>query len=479
MFDTIFIGREAELERLESLYSRNLARIAVLKGRRRVGKSRLVREFVKRAGSPRFWSFMGIAPEGNVSAQDQRNEFARQLSIMLNTPTMTFNDWGDAFEYLGHYIKPGDVILFDEISWMGSKDPKFIPKLKVWWDKQDKHMLLVFCGSVSTWIEENILNSTSFFGRISLILNLEPLSILKSTDFLRKIGVQMSSYDMYRILAIVGGIPWYLEQLDPKITACENIKRLAFAKGGLLVTEFDRIFHDLFNGKGSKYKEVLDSLKDGDRSLVEIRKSINFSHSGTLSQMMKHLITAGFVVKQPQWSFKTTKPLKQSLYRISDPYMRFYFKVIAPNLEDILSGKFDQMPISALPGIDIHIGLQLESLLLQNHNLLLQKLGISPIDVVRSGPYRQNKTTSQQGCQIDYLIHTKTNTLFICEFKFKSHEIKSDIISEMQDKVARLKVPKGFAKAPVLFNVSGVSSKVGLSPYFYRVFDIRDFLESE
>jgi hypothetical protein len=70
---------------------------------------------------------------------------------------MTFLDWSDAFEHLILHIKPGDIILLDEISWMGSKDPSFIPKLKAWWDKQTMHVLLVFCGSVSTWIEENIL----------------------------------------------------------------------------------------------------------------------------------------------------------------------------------------------------------------------------------------------------------------------------------------------------------------------------------
>lgn len=479
MLDSIFIGREDELERLDFLYDRKMPSIAVIKGRRRVGKSRLVREFVKRSGSPIFWNFSGIAPEGGVSAQDQRDEFARQLAGILNTPYMTFHDWSDAFAYLGHYVKPGDVILFDEISWMGSKDPKFIPKLKVWWDIQTKHMLLVFCGSVSTWIEDNILKSASFFGRISLVISLKPLSIPKSAALIRKIGMNVSPYDMYRILGVIGGIPWYMYQFSSKMTVDENIKRLAFVEDGLLITEFDRVFHDLFNGKGSVYKKALEALKNGSRTLAEIRSIINFSHSGTLSQIMEHLIIAGFVVKQPLWSFKTAKISKQSLYRISDPYMRFYLKVIAPNLGDILSAEFDKMPISALPGIDVHMGLQLELLLMQNRNLLLQKLGISPIDVVRSGPYRQNKTTSQPGCQIDYLVHTKTNTLFVCEFKFKNAKIKSDIINEMQEKLARLKVPKNFSKVPVLFHVSEVSSQVELSSYFYRIIDIADFLESE
>ncbi|MBM3198314.1 MAG: ATPase [Chlamydiae bacterium] len=477
MSDFLFVGRKTELERLKALHKKQTPSLVVVKGRRRIGKSRLILEFAKTVSNRNFWSFSGLAPQEGISSQEQRDNFAQQLSFMLKMPPMTFQDWGDAFEYLSLHIQPGDIVLFDEISWMGVRDPTFIPKLKAWWDKQTTHMLLVFCGSVSTWIEENILKSTAFFGRVNLTLSLEPLSIPESAEFLRKLGMKVSHYDMYKVLSIVGGIPWYLEQLDPQITVDENIKQLAFERNGLLVTEFDRIFHDLFNGKGVVYKKILDSLKDGAKTLSEIRTSVEFAHSGTLSQMMDHLAIAGFVIKQSLWSFKTTNPLKQSLYRISDPYMRFYFKVIVPNLAAITDGEFDRIPLSAMSGFDTHMGLQLEALLLQNRSLLAQKIGISPVDIVRSGPYRQTKTTTQQGCQIDYLIQTKTNSLFVCEFKFKRREVDSDIMSEVQEKISRLKVPKGFARVPVLFHLSGVSDFVISSSYFYRIIDIVDFLE--
>jgi AAA+ ATPase superfamily predicted ATPase len=477
MPNSIFIGRKVELERLGALYKKKAPNLVVVKGRRRIGKSRLIEEFARTSNNQRFWSFAGLAPEDGISAQEQRDNFARQLALMLKIPPMTFQDWSDAFEHLSLHLKPGDIILFDEISWMGSKDASFIPKLKAWWDKQNMHMLLVFCGSISTWIEENILKSTAFFGRINLTISLEPLSIPESAEFLRKLGMHVSHYDMYKILSIVGGVPWYLEQFNPALTVDDNIKQLAFERNALLVTEFDRIFHDLFHGKGTTYKKIMDSLKDGAKTLVEIRQHIGFAHSGTLSQIMDHLITAGFVIKQALWSFKTAKPLKQSLYRISDSYMRFYLKVIEPNANAIADDGFLQVPLSTMPGFDTHMGLQLEALLLQNRPLLLRSLGISPVDIVRNGPYRQTKTTSQQGCQIDYLIQTKTNNLFICEFKFKRRELNSDIINEMQEKISRLKTPKGFAKVAVLFHLSGVAASVATSPYFYRIVDIVDFLE--
>lgn len=478
MSDSIFVGRKVELERLHALYKKKTPSLVVVKGRRRIGKSRLVFEFARTLGKQTFWSFAGLAPQGGISPQEQRDNFAKQLSLMLKVPPMTFQDWSDAFAHLSLHIKPGDIILFDEISWMGAKDPTFVPKLKAWWDKQAVHMLLVFCGSVSTWIEENILKSTAFFGRVNLTLGLEPLSIPDSAEFLRKMGIKMSPYDTYKLLSIVGGVPWYLEQFNPHITADENIKQLAFEKSGLLVAEFDRIFHDLFDGKGVTYKKILNSLKDGARTLSEIRESIEFPHSGTLSQMMEHLIVAGFIVKQSLWSFKTEKPLKQSLYAIFDPYMRFYLQVIEPNLTKISVNGYEGISLQSLLGFETHLGFQLEYLLLQNRPLILKALGVSGADIVSDGPYRQTKTSTQQGCQIDYLVQTVTKNLFVFEFKFKRREIHEEIISEMQDKLSRLRVPRGFASIPVLFHIGGVASSVATSSYFYRVIDIIDFLEN-
>lgn len=474
--NSMFIGRRVELERLEALYKKKTPSLVVIKGRRRIGKSRLILEFSKTIKDQTFWSFSGLAPQDGVSAQDQRDHFARYLSLILKIPPLTFQDWNDAFEHLSLHIKPGDLILFDEISWMGSKDPTFIPKLKAWWDKQTTPVVLVFCGSVSTWIEENILKSTAFFGRIHLIVTLGSLSIPESAEFLRKMGMKLSHYDTYKLLCSVGGVPWYLEQFNPHMTVDDNIKQLAFEKNGLLVAEFDRIFHDLFNGKAVTYKKILDSLKEGAKTLSEIRKEIKFAHSGTLSQLMDHLIIAGFIVKQSLWSFKTTKPLKQSLYAISDPYMRFYLKMIEPNLAKISVDGYADASLHSLPGFDAHLGLQLEYLLLQNRPLILKAIGVRGTDIVSDGPYRQTTTSAHQGCQIDYLVQTMTKNLFICEFKFKRREINSDIIVEMQNKTSRLKVPRGFASVPVLFHLSGVTHAVETSSYFYRVIDIVDFL---
>ncbi|MBX9621929.1 MAG: hypothetical protein K2X28_07925 [Alphaproteobacteria bacterium] len=191
---------------------------------------------------------------------------------------------------------------------------------------------------------------------------------------------------------------------------------------------------------------------------------------------MGHLITGGFVTQFPQWSIRTGKVRRQSLYRISDPYMRFYLKYIAPNLDKIEKGHITDM--GNLPGYKTMMGFQVESLLLQNRNDILQTIGIKPADIIYDNPYIQLPSTRQKGCQIDYLVQTTTNNLYACEFKLRQGELKKDIINEVSEKINALNKPKGYAVVPVLFHVGGVSESVEESRFFYRIVDIGDLLEA-
>ena len=153
MMTGLFVGRKSELERLKALHQKKTPNLVVIKGRRRVGKSRLINFFASSCVKKnKFWNFTGLAPYAGMDSQSQRDHFARQLASCLKLPPFTFQDWTDAFEHLGHHVESGEIVLFDEISWMGSKDPSFIPKLKAWWDNQNVPIMLLFCGSVSTWI---------------------------------------------------------------------------------------------------------------------------------------------------------------------------------------------------------------------------------------------------------------------------------------------------------------------------------------
>jgi hypothetical protein len=422
-----------------------------------------------------------LAPVEGITAQTQRDHFAKQLAKHFGTPTASFVDWSDAFSALSNQLESQTaIVLFDEISWMGIEDPTFIPKLQVWWDNtlaHHPHVILIFCGSISTWIEENILNSTAFFGRITLTLTLEPLSLRESAQFLQQEGFKGSVAERCKLLSILGGIPWYLELIDPHCMAEKNIQQLCFRNGGLLVTEFDRIFHDLFNGKGTLYKKILNALKSGMKTLAEVREAIKYPESGTLSTYMEHLITCGFVSQHAHWSIKTESLGKQSLYRICDPYVRFYLKVIEPMRWQIEQGNYQPKNVGQIVGFDTHLGLQFEQLLLQNRALLLEAIGVQVGDLLFDGPYRQTKTSRVKGCQIDYLVQTKARNLFLCEFKFKRHELGSEVIEEVRSRMDRFSLPRGYALVPVLFHVGGVSAAVLEQRFFYRIVDVSDFLD--
>ena len=470
-----FVGRDKELKELESLSKSGHASLVVIKGRRRIGKSRLAEEFGKKKN---FLPFSGLAPVKGITAQDQRDAFARQLAALFHLPSFTFSDWSDGFAHLSRHLsnKP-TVILFDEISWMSSKDATFLSKLKVWWDlilQKHPSITLILCGSISTWIDKNIINSTAFFGRVSLYIELTELPIPQCRELLKLQGFKGSDLELFKILSVTGGIPWYLEQIQAHQSADENIKRLCFEKNGLLVHEFDRIFNDLFSSRGEIYKKIISLLSQGMKDRAALKKSLTYAPSGTLSQHLKALETCGFISKHPDWSLKTGKPGKQTLYRLSDNYLRFYIHYIEPNLAKIEQNLFSEVPLSSLPGWEPMLGFQLENLLLKNRPLIYRALGIYAQDVVMDNPYLQKPARRQKGCQIDYLIHMRSHTLFVCEIKMRRRELGTEVIDLVKAKIASLFLPKGFGISPVLLHLGPASDALLSSSYFYRIIDIAD-----
>jgi hypothetical protein len=468
-----FVGRKNELRRLEDLSRSGRACLVAIKGRRRIGKSRLAEEFGR---DKVFLPFSGLAPVRGVTAQDQRDTFARQLATLFQLPPFTFSDWSDGFAHLTrHLSKKSTIILFDEVSWMGAKDPTFISKLKVWWDlvlQNHPSVVLILCSSISTWIDKNIINSTAFFGRVSLYLELVELTIPQCKELLNFQGFKGSDLDFFKILSVTGGIPWYLEQIQSHQSADENIKRLCFEKGGLLVHEFARIFNDLFSSRGEIYKKIITLLSKGMKDRATLQKAMAYSPSGTLSHHLQALEICGFVSKHPHWSLKTGKPGKLSLYRLSDNYLRFYIHYIEPNLSKIEQGSFLEVPLSSLTGWEPMLGFQLENLLLKNRTLLYKALGIHVQDVAVDNPYFQKASGRKKGCQIDYLIQMHSNTLFVCEVKMRRRELGLEVIEAMQAKITALALPKGFGVSPVLFHLGPISDALLSSGYFYRIIDI-------
>ena len=474
-----FVGRRDELRDLNRFLRKRSASLIVIKGRRRIGKSRLAEEFGKDLS---MYSLTGLPPRQGTTAQLQRDEFVRQLSRSFHIPPFKGDDWGDLFYYLATQTSEGRVvILLDEISWMGSKDPDFLGKLKNAWDlyfKKNDQLILILCGSVSSWIEKNILSSTAFLGRVSFTLTLEELPLSECSQFWNIDGAQVSAYEKLKLLSVTGGVPRYLEEIEPNRSSEQNIRQLCFKKGGLLTHEFEKIFSDLFSSRSTTYRDIVKCLVDGPADLAQICNTLGVARTGLMSSYLNDLVTASFISRDYTWILKSGKISLVSTYRLSDNYVRFYLKYIERNLPAIEQGAFQSKSLSSLAGWNAIMGLQFQNLVLKNRVLVREALNISPEDVILDNPYFQRTTKSRPGCQIDYLIQTKLNSLFACEIKFSSHEIGPGIIQEMKEKIMRLSLPRGFSCWPVLIHVNGVHDRVADSDFFADIIDFSEFLKT-
>lgn len=475
---TKFIGRQKELSTLKEFFNKNSASLIVIRGRRRIGKSRLVEEFAK---DYKFYRFSGIPPTSSTTAESERNEFAYQLGQNIGISDIKSNDWNSLFLLLYKEITPSKtVILFDEISWMGSKDPDFLGKFKNAWDlyfkKHDK-LIFILCGSASFWIEKNILNSTGFVGRISYTLTLEELPLKDCVLFWGNIRHNISAYEKFQLLSVTGGIPKYLEEINPRLDATSNIRKLCFIKGGLLVEEFEHIFSSIFSRRNEKYRRIIEFLSEGSKEIQQTASVLNMPITGRLSEYLHELELSGFIKRDYTWHLHNGADSKLSKYRLSDNYLRFYLKYIGQYKTKINRNVFALKSLLSLPEWHTILGFQFENLVLNNREYIHKSLDLNEEEVISSNPFFQRKTSKAKGCQIDYMIQTKFNTLYICEIKFSKNLIGSNVISEVQQKIDNLKRPKGFSCRPVLIHVNGVQEEVIDSGFFAEIIDFGKFLE--
>ncbi len=475
---TGFVGRKRELQVLNGLTQKRSASMVVIKGRRRIGKSRLIQEFGK--GFKTKYFFSGVPPTSETTKQSQIDEFARQMCVHLSLPEMRFMDWGDLFSFLGKQVQNGKVlIVFDEISWIGSKDFDFLGKIKNLWDmhfNQNDKLIFIMCGSISAWIERNILKSTGFVGRISATMTLAELSLSECAQFFDPPGKRLSAFEKFKLLSVTGGVPKYLEEIRPELTAEQNIRNLCFTTEGYLFDEFDKIFSDVFLTRSDFYKKAVELLVNRPSSPKEICDEIGVTLNSTASDYFDELEQAGIVKRDYAWHLKTQTASKLSHFRLKDNYSRFYLKYIRPNKNKIQNGLFEDKSLVGLPGWNAIMGLQFENLVLNNRKKIWELLNIPPEEIVWENPFFQNKTSKHPGCQIDYLIQTKYSNLYVCEIKFSSTEVKIDIIPEVERKMKLLQRPKGFSCRPVLIHVNGVHEDVEDQQYFSKIIDFGNLL---
>lgn len=472
-----FVGRQRELNLLKGLLRKRTSSLVVIRGRRRIGKSRLAHEFARSFDNA--FIFSGLPPPETdvpVSEDDQRAEFARQMQLMLGEVANDPTDWTPLLWQLAEHTKRGRVlVVLDEITWLGGADRLFLGKLKNAWDlhfSRNSELVMILSDSLSLWIDDNILHSTAFFGRVSLQLKLEGLALVECRQFWGGQAQHVSSHEVLRVLSVTGGVPRYLEEIIPSDSAEANIKRLCFSPSGLLFHEFAHIFAVLFGRRGEAYGRIITKLAAGRATLDELVASCGGARKG-MADKLDHLIEAGFVARDFTWLLPQAKASRLSRFRLCDNYLRFYLKYIQPNREQIERGAYEGP--SAWPTV---MGLQFENLMLANRDLVLAAMGVDLREVAYDGPFFQRATKRNPGCQIDYLVQTKHRSLYACEAKFVHRELGLDMVTEVSARLERLKTPKGFSIRPVLIHVNGVSPEVVEQDYFSHIVDFGSLTEA-
>lgn len=466
-----FIGRATELAELKMLSEARRANLVILEGRRRIGKTRLVEEFAR---GHRFLQFVGLAPSQAADAQAQRDEFARLLAVQTGLPKLSSDDWGTLFQLLARETSHGQVIiLLDEISWMASADPGFLAKLKTAWDlyfNKNSRLMLILCGSVSSWIQKNIISSTAFLGRPSRDIHLEELTLPECNQFWSGTA-HVSAYEKLKLLSVTGGVPRYLELIDTRSSAEDNIRQLLFTRNSPLLNEFDAIFSDTFGSRSGIYRKIIEALLQGPASLLQILALEQRSKTGDYSGYLTDMVRAGYLARDYTWQLATGEPSKLSQYRLKDNFIRFYLRYVAPSRPRIEMGLLKDRSLASLPGWEAMMGLQFENLVANNAIKLIELLQVPLEDVIFAGPYFQRRTRTQPGCQIDLAVQSRFDTLYVCEINLSRSPIRPAVIEEVGQKLARLKLPRRFSARPVLIHVNGVHPDVAKSRYFARIID--------
>ena len=432
----MFVGRKDILDRLEGLWRKNTPSLVTVRGRRRIGKSTLVEEFARKTAD-HFVAIEGQAPGKGVNNGIQLRSFIEQLSAQTGAPDLPVSNWLQAFQLLASAL-PKDgraVVLLDEISWMGGYDVAFPGTLKVAWDrifKKRDNLVFVLCGSVSSWIAENILNGTGFVGRDSLDIVVDelPLSLCKA---FWGVPERVSASEMLDVLSITGGVPKYLEEIDPALSSDENIRRMCFSREGILFRDFNQIFNQIFGKKTEAKKAIMKAIAYGSKSAAEIAETMGVERNGHLVESLAELELAGFIAKDGGVNPRTGREARIVRYRLKDNYSRFYLHHVEPHAKAISAGLFQYGSLDGLKGWSAIRGLQFENLVVSNFKALLPILGIEGASLVSAAPYRRTRSKTGQGVQIDLLLQTRA-TAYVVEIK-RREEIGEEIADEINDKV--------------------------------------------
>ena len=476
-----FFGRDELIESMKSLWNKRVPSLITCRGRRRVGKSTLVAEFARRTGA-RLIKIEGLRPKEKMSNDDQLKYFISQLSLQTDCDDSPVSDWLKAFARLNEQIsdRGKTVVLLDEVSWMGHYDVAFPEVLKVAWDNmfsQHRKLILVVCGSVSAWIKRNIIDNGAYAGRRSYDFVVPELPLRECVKFWGGRVPRERATEIIDVLSVTGGVPRYLEEVDPALSADENIRKMAFVAKSVLAVDFEEMFRDVITGEPGVRASILRLLCDMPMNVSEIAAALGKERNGHLSEALDELAEAGFIASDAGLNPESGKDVQQMRFRLRDNYARFYLKYIEPRLGIIAKDGFSFASLEQLPEWNAIKGLAFENLVVNNFRELLPRLGLEKTLVVSAAPFRKKSrvgTSRDRGVQVDLLLQTR-RSIYVVEVK-RRNELGHEVIDEIDEKISRIKRPRGISLKTALVYDGHLAKTVEADGYFDAVIDIRDVM---
>ena len=407
------IGREKERKELLRFYESKEAEMMVVYGRRRVGKTFLVRETFK--DNFAFYH-TGLSPKDIPETNMLRAQLHHfNLTLQFAWPEYDGPDpqsWLDAFATLRKYLEqlPMDsrqVVFIDELPWMATPRSGFLTAFEAFWNGwaagQD-HIFLIVCGSATSWIIDNLLTDYGgLYNRASHSIRLEPFTLAECEAYEDARGSMRSRDEILRGYMIFGGIPYYWKQLDPELSLPQNIDALFFSSSGTLRKEFDALYASVFRNHKLHIRTVKALFgKRGGMSRAEVLKALGMQSGGNITKVLTDLEESGFIV-----SYRPVGA-SEDVYMLTDFYTLFYYRFVEDNKSP------DPNTWSNLqntPAINNWHGLTFEIVCLAHSMQIRQALQFAGI---QSKEILYRSATAQ----IDLLFDRADRTVVICEMKY-------------------------------------------------------------
>lgn len=431
------IGREPQKSVLEHLYNQNKSVFLVVYGRRRVGKTYLVRKYF----SDKFaFYFTGMT---NVSLQQQLANFGYELNRYAGKSHETPKDWLEAFQLLRQYLEQHTdkrkLVFIDELPWLDTPRSGFLGAFEHFWNawaSAQDDIFLIACGSAASWMIKNLFNNKGgLHNRVTHRMRIEPFNLYEVEQYAKYKNLQLNRFQLLELYMAMGGIPYYLDFLQPGKSARQNINDCCFGTNAPLRDEFDNLYDSLFK-HASNHERVIKALAQKKKGLTrnDIIAKTQLPDGGGTTKVLKELVEAGFVQRYTP----LYKKKRESLYQLVDFYSLFYFAFLE---------KQGHNPNYWLKSIDSPAyrawsGFAFERICLHHISQLKQMLGIAAVQTEESSWLGEN-------AQIDLIIDRRDQVITVCEMKFSSssYMITKTYAKQLREKVGAFRQQSQSRKA--------------------------------